>query len=192
MRLRTVAGRLGLGLVAFTLVTGCNNCTGSVCGNQNSGNDVKGQVVEPESISSQGNAPQPESTTPSPTVSKALSKAEYTRAADAICQKWTRQVEKYTTPESEPSWELFNKLIQLATNMANEWSAMMPPAGDTGEADAFIEKQYADIAALQRVRDAWAAGDTDRTQIELDQLNDEEAQAERRASARAYGFRVCY
>lgn len=192
MRLSTVAGRLGLGLVTFALVTGCNNCTGSVCGNQNSGNDVKDQAVEPGAIPSRGNAQQPESTTPSPTASKALGKAEYTRAADAICQKWSRQFEKYNTPEAEPSWELFNKLIQIATNMANEWSAMMPPAGDTGEADAFIEKQYADIAALQRVRDAWAAGDTDRTQIELDQINDEKTQAERRASARAYGFRVCY
>lgn len=69
---------------------------------------------------------------------------------------------------------------------------MTPPAGDTGEADTFIEKQYADVASIQRMRDLWAAGDTDRAQIELDQLNDEKTQAERRASARAYGFRVCY
>ncbi|MGW1599328.1 hypothetical protein [Streptomyces sp. NPDC002343] len=192
MNSRTVAGWLGVSLVALTLVTGCNNCTGSVCGNQNSGNDVKDQATQPDAIPNQGHTQQPKSTTPSSTLPQPPSKAEYIKSADAICKKWIRQAEKHVTPDTQPSLELFTTLIQLGTNMANEWRAMTPPAGDTGEADTFIEKQYADVASIQRMRDLWAAGDTDRAQIELDQLNDEKTQAERRASARAYGFRVCY
>lgn len=192
MNIRAAAGWLGASLVVLTFVTGCNNCTGSVCGNQNSGNEANGRAAEPDAVPKQEAAQQSHSTTPGPTVPKPPEKAEYVKAADAICQKWTRQAEKHTTAGAELSWELFTTLIRLGTNMANEWHALTPPAGDAGKADAFIEKQYADVAAIQRVRDLWAAGDTDRAQVELDQLADEKVQAERRASARAYGFRVCY
>ncbi|WP_031071763.1 hypothetical protein [Streptomyces sp. NRRL S-118] len=190
MNLRSAAGRLGAGLMTLLVVTGCNNCTGSVCGNQNTGNAVKDQTADSGATPRQKIAPRPAPVTPSAD-DQPPTKAEYIKAADAICQKWTRQAEKHTTSDAELSWELFTTLIRLATNMADEWHAMTPPVGDTGQADVFIEKQYADVARLTRMRDLWASGDTDGAQVELEQATSEEAIAERRASARAYGFRVC-
>ncbi|MET9516530.1 hypothetical protein [Streptomyces sp. NPDC002994] len=187
MSVRAAAGWLSAGLVTLSLVTGCNNCTGSVCGNQNSGNDVKEQAAAPPAAPIRETSPRPESAIPS-----SPTKEEYVKAADAICQKWTRQADKHTTPGFVLSQELLTTLMSLATDMANEWQAMTPPPGDDGRADVFIEKQYADAAAMKRVRDLWAAGDTDRAQVELDQVAGEELLAERRADARAYGFRVCY
>ncbi|MEV5442376.1 hypothetical protein AB0N23_07500 [Streptomyces sp. NPDC052644] len=194
-RTLALAGWLGGVLMTYAAGTGCNVCADSVCGGGNSGNGVAvpaaGPTPAPGGTGGPGSAA-PGGKPPGTTAPGPLTKAQYVKEADALCQRWNQQAEKYLTSDAEPSWELFTTLMRLGTSMADEWRAMPPPAGDTGEADTFVEKQYADVAAMRRVRDLWAAGDTDRAQVELERLSSEEAQAERRAEARAYGFRVCY
>ncbi|MEV8309029.1 hypothetical protein AB0P36_17150 [Streptomyces flavidovirens] len=168
-------------MVVLSLVTGCNNCTGSVCGNDNSGNAVRvrsdappGQVV----------------TGPSATAPSSPTKTEYIAAADAICAQCTRDADKLAG--DDVTEEKFDALIRMGARMADDWHALTPPAGDAEQVDTFIDKQYADVAVLRKIKDLWATGDAEAAQAKLDAAYSEDVRAERRASARTYGSRVCY
>ncbi|MGI5484937.1 hypothetical protein [Streptomyces lavendofoliae] len=178
-----VMGWVAGSLLALPLTVGCNVCAGSVCGDGNGENKVGAGSASPAAVEPLNGPTLPAAPSP-PT------KAQYIAAADAICARAESRAKQQASPELTA--ELLTALIQISTEMANEWRALTPPAGDAGQVDRFIEQQYEDIADVRRVIDVLAAGDVDQAQADLDQLLSEDVQAERRASAQRYGFRVCY
>lgn len=180
----SATGWLALGLLALALTSGCNVCAGSVCGDDNNESKVSGNSAPTVSGQPMRRPPLTAQDTSPPT------KAQYIAAADAICTKWRSQAEQLSDAEIDE--EIMNQVISLERKMADEWHALTPPAGDSAVVDTFIDKQYADIATRQRFRDLWSAGKTDEAQAELDASFSDEIRSERRAAARAYGFRVCF
>ncbi|GAA4073869.1 hypothetical protein [Streptomyces shaanxiensis] len=116
-------------------------------------------------------------------------KAKYVQEADRVCEKWYKESGKLDN--STPNLKFFNDLISITTSLANEWAALTPPPGDEDEINELIEKPNRDVEAFRAARDRWLEGDPEWSD-ELDKREAEESSSQRRASARKYGFRVCW
>jgi hypothetical protein len=109
-----------------------------------------------------------------------LSKAEFTRQANAICGKYQKQLDALDTPTSlDEIPDLVNSALAILNKEIDEISDLDPPEQLQDQFDALIEQSNKTKAAADDLSEAAKANDEDAVQQALDEGNAASTRADR-------------
>jgi hypothetical protein len=121
---------------------------------------------------------------------KRLSRAEFSKQADAICSKYNAKIRALGQPGSIRALPRYvDRALPIARKGTDELRALKPPKDEEKTANEWLDQNDSAVGALERLRDA--ARRADRTGIQA--ALSEAAAANRAANrfARQLGLRVC-
>jgi hypothetical protein len=113
-----------------------------------------------------------------------LTKAEYLKQADAICAKYDAELEALPQPDTlEALARMAETAKPIAANGVQQLRALQPPEELADEVDAWLDRNDANVDAIERLHDAAAAGDETGVQKVAAEAADNEQQADLMAAA---------
>ena len=121
---------------------------------------------------------------------KRLSRAEFSKQADAICSKYNAKIRALGQPGSVRALPRYvDRALPIARKGTEELRGLKPPKDEEKIANEWLDQNDSAVGALERLRDA--ARHADRTGIQA--ALSEAAAANRAANgfARQLGLRVC-
>jgi transcriptional regulator with GAF, ATPase, and Fis domain len=121
---------------------------------------------------------------------KRLSRAEFSKQADAICSKYNAKIRALGQPGSVRALPRYvDRALPIARKGTEELRRLKPPKDDEKTASEWLDQNDSAVGALERLRDAARHADRAGIQAALS----EAAAANRAANrfARQLGLRVC-
>jgi hypothetical protein len=119
-----------------------------------------------------------------------LSKAEYSKRADAICAKYNAKLKALSRPTSIAALPAYvDQALPLARKGDDELRALKAPKDEEQTAKEWLDQSDSVVGSMERLRDAAKKGDRTGIQTALN----EASSANRTANglARRLGLRVC-
>jgi hypothetical protein len=151
-----------------------------------------------------GDDDEPATTTQSvtaPSEDDRLSKSEFIRQADAICQSYEEQGQDWedrltewqmsATSDSDldEGADLFREGADIAEDLYAEIEQLPPPPGDEEIIDRYLSLAQTTVSMLRSIADDAEAGDVEAIQTQSDELASTGSKAQ--GIARGYGFQEC-
>lgn len=119
-----------------------------------------------------------------------LSKAEYSKRADAICTKYNAKLKALARPTSISALPAYvDKALPLARKGDDELRALEPPKDEEQSAKEWLDQNDSVVGSMERLRDAAKKGDRAGIQTALNEASSANQTANR--LARSLGLRVC-
>ena len=119
-----------------------------------------------------------------------LSKAEYSKKADAICTKYNAKIRALGRPTSIGGLPAYvDKALPLARKGDEELRALEPPEDEEQTAKEWLDQNDSVVGSMERLRDAAKKGDRAGIQTALTEASSANQTANR--LARKLGLGVC-
>ncbi len=127
----------------------------------------------------------------------ALSKAEYIKQADAICEEGLAKTKQFQDEfktavkanDSQKAADSLEGLLQTSRPLVEKLRNLKPPPADQDEISHYTETREANFALSQALAEALRAGDISKQNTLVAKINSNDNEVD--AFAQEYGFKVC-